>query len=363
MSNLNLNNKVRVSNFELLRIIAMVMVLILHADFVALGNPDSVEIQRYPIVSVIRIFFEVTSIVAVNVFVLISGWFSIKVSIKGFCKFSFQTLFFSIGIYLIMLLLGMTELSPKGIASCFAITQASSYWFIPAYICLYLLSPVLNKFIESTDKRTFLYVLITFFVFQTIYGFLGNSAGFLVKGYSTMSFIGLYLLAAFFRKYKCLLNYSKVLDIVGYGVMSLILTLIYLISVLKHISFVSDRLFVYSNPLIICLSVLLFSFFNKVRLNSKIINKVGNSCYAVYLLHCNPNMFQVYVDSVRNVVLHQTLSEFLHVLGIIGLWFVSAIILDQFRLFAWERILLKWNQPKIYQRVINKDGFTEREDC
>lgn len=51
------NLKIRESNFELLRIIAMVMVLILHADFVALGHPDSVEIQRYPIISVIRIFF------------------------------------------------------------------------------------------------------------------------------------------------------------------------------------------------------------------------------------------------------------------------------------------------------------------
>ena len=75
--------KVRQSNFELLRIIAMFMVLILHADFGALGQPDKAEIMNFPFAATLRVILEMASIVAVNVFVLISGWFGIRHSIKG----------------------------------------------------------------------------------------------------------------------------------------------------------------------------------------------------------------------------------------------------------------------------------------
>lgn len=88
--------KVRESNFELLRIIAMIMILVLHADFQSLGAPTRADIISSPITSTLKVFFEMVSIVAVNVFILISGWFGIRPSIKGFCKFAFQYLFFSV---------------------------------------------------------------------------------------------------------------------------------------------------------------------------------------------------------------------------------------------------------------------------
>jgi surface polysaccharide O-acyltransferase-like enzyme len=82
--------KVRQSNFELLRIIAMFMVLILHADFQALGAPDKAELIKFPLAATIKVIFEMACIVAVNVFVLISGWFGIRPSVKGISKFIFQ---------------------------------------------------------------------------------------------------------------------------------------------------------------------------------------------------------------------------------------------------------------------------------
>ena len=74
----------------------MVMVLILHADFQALGAPGAAEIVSKPISSSVRVLLEMMSIGAVNIFVLISGWFTIKPSVKGFSTFIFQWLFFSI---------------------------------------------------------------------------------------------------------------------------------------------------------------------------------------------------------------------------------------------------------------------------
>ena len=130
--------KSRKSNFELLRIVAMFMVLVLHADFVALGVPLRDDVMSYPVLSTLKVFMEALSIVAVNVFVLISGWFGIRPSLRGIAKFLFQCLFFAIGAYVVMLICGNVELTLKGVADSLMLTGAS-YWFIIAYLCLYLL--------------------------------------------------------------------------------------------------------------------------------------------------------------------------------------------------------------------------------
>ena len=72
----------RESNFELLRIITMFMVLILHADFLATGTPTNDDISIFPGKSFVKFFIEALTIIAVNVFVLISGWFGIHFHLK-----------------------------------------------------------------------------------------------------------------------------------------------------------------------------------------------------------------------------------------------------------------------------------------
>ena len=191
--------KERESNIELLRLLAMFLVLVVHADFFSLGSPTQSDTLSAPANAFCRFFFESLSIICVNVFVLISGWFGIKASAKGFCKFAFQCLFFLIGIYAVMLSCGLTSLSIKGLAGCFALLQWN--WFIKAYIGLYILAPILNAFVNQAEEKTFRNVLICFFAFQTLYAWCSNGAVFFEGGYSTMSFIGLYLLARYVKLY------------------------------------------------------------------------------------------------------------------------------------------------------------------
>lgn len=192
--------KQRDSNIELLRLIAMFLVLIVHADFFSLGAPSHEETLSAPLNAFARYFFESLSIVCVNIFILISGWFSIKPSKKSFCNFIFQCIFFLIGIYVLMLILGLTSLSVKGVAGCLVLLKWN--WFIKAYIGLYIISPILNSFVETIDRKTFERTLLSFFVFQTIYAWISGAAVFFEDGYSTMSFIGLYLLARYIHIYR-----------------------------------------------------------------------------------------------------------------------------------------------------------------
>lgn len=316
----------------------MFMVLILHANFLALLPPGKEEFASSPFISIFKVLLEGLSIVAVNIYVLISGWFRIRPSVKGFCKFVFQCLFFSIGIYLYMLISGRTTLSLYELAGCFVLTKAGPYWFITSYLCLYLLAPVLNIFIDNVEKSTYAKVVVAFLFFQTFYGFFGGGAGFLLKGYSAMSFIGLYLLASFVRKYSYFSLYSKTTYMIGYLSISLILTALFIFSVFTDISFISDRIFAYSNPLVILSSLCLLLFFSKLRFSNSFINFIGVSCFAVYLLHCNPNVFNLYLESIRTIIIKQTLNEYLFVLFVICIWFFVAIIFDQLRIILWRLI-------------------------
>ena len=182
----------RLSNIELLRIVAMFLVLVVHSDFFSLSAPTSMEIANSPLQSYIRIFIESISIVCVNVFIMISGWFGIRPRFKNVSSFLYQCIFFLFGIYILSILVGKEFLSKEGLSYCFLLQPWN--WFIKAYLLLLILSPILNLFIANVEKKTAIVVLFFFFLFQSVYGWYFYSVNWFVGGYSTISFIGLYIL-------------------------------------------------------------------------------------------------------------------------------------------------------------------------
>ena len=332
--------KVRQSNFELLRIIAMFMVLILHADFQALGAPDKSEIINHPIAATFQVLFEMASIIAVNVFVLISGWFGIRPSVKGISKFIFQVLFFSLGIYVVALIKGDVQFSYNGLADCFAM-KGGGYWFITSYIFLYILSPVLNAFIETSNKTLYKKVLIAFFIFQTIYGFCSSGASFFSRGYSAVSFMGLYLLARYFKRYVDTSKYTKSYIII-YIFCTCLLALIYFCTILFEIQAISKRVDWYSNPFVVLSALSLLLFCSKIKLQSRLINWISSSSFAVYLLHTNSNIYTpYYIHGIQNLNMDYSMSFLFTLATYIFLWFVVAILLDQVRKILWEKCINK----------------------
>ena len=82
----------RLSNIELLRIIAMFMILVIHANMVALPHPTTDDLVSLPLSTTTRYFIESFGIVGVDIFVLISGWFLINTIAKNFYSLFFQIL-------------------------------------------------------------------------------------------------------------------------------------------------------------------------------------------------------------------------------------------------------------------------------
>lgn len=333
----SITNGPRQSNFELLRIIAMLMVLGLHANFFLLDVPTEMDFTISPVSAWTRSIFEFLCIIAVNVFVLISGWFGIRPTIRGFANFIFQVLFV-LGIsYLGFILFDKCEVSLKGILSIFCIS--SENWFIRAYVGLYILSPVLNSFIRSASKRQIEIFLVCFYSFQTIYGFILSESNF-AHGYSILSFIGLYVLAHYVRKYVAIRHGLSV-----YLIASLVNILLFRLTCMYGIpQYYRMLLMSYNNPLNVIGAVGLVMWFSKLKIpTNHTINTIARSSFAVYLFHVSyygldrlyrPMLYYLY-DQFSGVLC------FVSVCGGILIFFTIGILIDQPRILAWKMITSK----------------------
>lgn len=330
----------RESNIELLRIISMILVLVSHASYTSLGPPTQEDISASLESSFMRGISESLSEVCVNSFILISGWYGIKVRTNRFVELIFQVLFVSIFIYVIMSMLGLTRPMCVNEWVELVLIKHRGYWFVKAYIILYLFAPVLNIFVDNVSHKQLKFFLIAFFVVQVIYGFY-HYGGWYAGGYSPLSFMGLYLLARYVRLYpNKYTQFNKYIDLFLYVVISVFTALCSL-----SLTYIYDKggtvLFLYSSPLVILSSVFFYLFFTKFAFHSQVINWIAVSCFAVYLVHTSPCVFQIYyLDVIRDWYDAESRIPFvLYTSGLMAFFFVFSIIFDRVRILLWNTFL------------------------
>lgn len=337
--------KLRQSNIELLRIISMLLVLMVHADFTSIGTPSRDLMLVSPGQFTFRVLVEFLSVLCVDIFVVISGWFSIRLSVRGLCNYLWQCLYFSAGIYAVMLLCGMVSLSPGGIFGIFYLDKGE--WFVKAYLALMILAPVLNAFVDRASRKQMETVLIAFFIFQTIFSFRG-AAEFIQAGYPTFSFIGLYLLARYMRIYR---HNIPTPHLVGVFIGSVLANAaVFSADVYFRTDFATGICMSYANPLVIIGAMSLTILFSRLDLGTnKVINYISGSCFAVYLLHCSSWLFEpVYCATVARIYIssHGILCVAYIALFIISV-FVLAVLLDQPRRLLWHFITSHFNERSV----------------
>lgn len=336
--------KTRESNFELLRNLAMFMVLMIHANFISLPRPLNEELVAAPFATTFRYFIESLGIVCVNVFVLISGWFRVNASLKHVLGFVFQVLFFWIGGYVACLLVGRAEFSYNGVLECFALTKWD--WFIKAYAVLLIISPILNAFVDKASEKQFRDVLVAFFLFQFTYGWIGGAERFFVNGYGPLSFIGLYLLAQYIRRTtakreKTPFSFPKWVDLLIFFILAIINT-IFSLAFLKAGLSVNHILYAYSSPLVTIGALYLLLFFSKLEVKqNRVINLLGASSFAVYLLHSQVDVRLLFTKAIVKMdATFDGLSVVVVIFLFLVVVYLISVLVDQLRIVLWNRI---WN--------------------
>lgn len=103
-------------------------------------------------------------------------------------------------------------------------------------------------------------------------------------------------------------------------------------------NFLKSQIYLYINPLVILGFVYLLLCFSKLHFISRWINFIGNSCFAVYLLHTNPNLCQTYfVPMVQRLYNETTGFMTIILIGVfLVLVFCFSILIDQLRKLLWS---------------------------
>jgi len=96
----------------------MIFILILHADCLSFGFPSTQEIAASPVSAFLRTWLETIAVVAVNTFVLISGYFGIRLRADRFMGLLFQSVFYILGVYLVLVAIGWEVFSVAHFARC-----------------------------------------------------------------------------------------------------------------------------------------------------------------------------------------------------------------------------------------------------
>ncbi|CAM2076873.1 MAG: hypothetical protein NSGCLCUN01_01059 [uncultured Clostridium sp.] len=279
-----MNKNLRNSNIELLRILCMLFVIGGHI-IMKYGTYD-IGITEYYIGNILRSFF----IVAVNCFVIISGFFSIKLNIKKLIKMSIQVTFYSIIIYVITLILGIHNFNIKNDILVIFSLFTKRYWYITIYFILCIVSPLLNIIVEKLNKYQFKYMVfisfILFYCFPTICYIINSPTITADSGYGLINFICLYFLGRYIKIYYNDKK-SKLFYATGYILSSLALFLANNI-LTKLLGFYFNSFISYDTIFLFMSSFMLFMLFKNINLNSKIINNLAKYALVAFIIHMHP---------------------------------------------------------------------------
>ncbi len=202
-------------NYELLRIIAMLMIVCLHylSKGGLLGDPARAGMTAAGYTAWL---VEAFCLVAVNVYVLISGYFGVDAwgSTTDGKQFTFfgvlrkpfriwkQVFFYSVLFGCGALVIGVQEIDPYQILSyCFPVVT-EHYWFATSYVILCLIMPFLNAGVACMDQKELKYLLSGFLLlFSISKTVIPMQLPWDKYGYDSLWFVVLYLTGAYLRRY------------------------------------------------------------------------------------------------------------------------------------------------------------------
>ena len=332
----------RDSSIELLRIIAMLMIVLHHYS---VHGGFSLEENNFMlngyILSVVTL-----GEWAVNIFILIYGYFSVtsQFNIKRIIRLYAQVWFYS------AVLFAAYTLWNRELHIGFALRAVTpiisdQYWFFSKYILLCMLMPFINTFIQnmSREKHRMLIALLTF-VWCILPSVLPRFFEYALGTGEMGAFILLYLIGAYMRLYPdsriCTAKWG------GFSATgSLAVIMLYqLVQSMYKIPFLYLECYLNSSILSVCFAVGMLAVFTNMKLKpNKFINRIAACTFGVYLIHDN--------DYVRPFLWHYLLknSEYqsspymiVHMLISVISVFVICTIIEFIRKQTVGRLLDKW---------------------
>jgi surface polysaccharide O-acyltransferase-like enzyme len=360
-------------SFELLRIIAMLMIITLHFNthsdaLLQLGLPAR---GSQIFAAVIQAF----CIPGVNTYILISGYFLSKGKVKPsrilqlICQVYFYTILVSVAMMIVGTYVLQSNNSVYKLAQYVFPISSEHYWFVTAYVIMYILAPVMNAAAEKLSRKQLKAVIIGLLIwFSVIKSFVPVVLATDRYGYDFGWFICLYLIAAYIRKYDVSLFYvatrSALVYLFSCGIIATMSISLYYINLnwggLVHYSTVPYHFnFIFT----LTASLGLFSFFRFYKMRedraADVVRAIGPLTFGVYLLHMHEEIKDRWVEWLEHFIgeipYHSVPLFAWHALLTVLIVFVAGIFVDWIRKMIFEYVGRVLHDTWLFKKIRELD--------
>ena len=314
--------KERLSNIELLRIIAITMVLMLHFNSHGL-HPDVLsDSATLSWASFEGHLIESICIAAVNVFVMISGYFAIRLRVRSVLNLYIRCFMIGMVTYMAYILLSGSDISITALGGrVFAFTH-NHWWFVISYLGLMAVSPILNAGCDALSKRNYVYVLAMLSVAMLYFGWYKNLE-ITNAGYSLIHFIYLYIISRYLR-----LHVSEQV-VFKYRWAWLILFVLLVAALVVFALINPPYAYAYNNPIVVVIAICLLLFFLSIPFYNRFVNWMAASVFSAFLIQESPYfgkmwLYPKYGEMLANDVIGGGLLLF--IVYVVGTLVVSILV-------------------------------------
>lgn len=299
MEQTNVQNsvKARKANMELLRIVAMLMVITLHCVGRGLLLSNSVISN----VNLLLIqFLDSFSLTANSLFILLTGYYYIgkKFNLRKILSLWGKTLFYCILIFTIYSILNLKT----NFLNSFFPVFSGAYWFITSYIALYFIMPFLNIAINKFSQKQCKFLIIFLVILMGVIRIIFNPADLFNSTF--MHIIVIYIIGAYIKKYVKIEPNKQYF--IKYVLVAIIFTVaITILNVLVHIVPKTLDVWIiianilsyfrnFINIILVYMAILLFMKFKTINIKSnklsKLILYISPSVFSIYIIHDNVHL-------------------------------------------------------------------------
>ncbi len=378
----------RMANLELLRCVAMMMVVIMH--YLGKGNllADLTEPQLTG-TELAAWLLEAFCIVAVNVYMFISGFFLCTSSFKvsRLIQLWLQVWVYSVGIGLLGALTGVmtgTDVDIHFMLTLLFPVSMGHYWFMTAYVFLYLMLPFVGTAVRRMNKRQMQTALaLLLFAFCIIKSVLPVRFEMDGQGYDCLWYLCVFVTAAYVRRFGGGFLEKRRLGPVLYGggcllifAATLLLRRIYLRS--GSLDTMLKFCMEYNHILPFLAAIGLFLVFYRIKIHGKaaiLINRVAPYTLGVYLLHENLGLRYTWQNWLGAGKAAEAMKEgSAGAFGLLLFWtaaataavFVCGVLADVLRKRVFGILHRGLMRVEIYRKLTGKieslDGIFKEED-
>lgn len=325
----------RDSNIELLRLVCMLLIVFQHCIHLC-AYPEIWDTSLMSIEVCIASVLVGLTYIGVNCFVLISGYYGIKLKLRSALNIYLICAIYALIGYLLHLYIDGAHVGMGLLYHSIFCISHSKLWFVKCYMGLMLLSPVLNAAMDSISKKTYQWVIGLLTVLNVYFGFLWRDDTFNADGYTIANFVYIYMIGGYIRRYVDI-EWCRT-HRVGNVSVYLATSLLWAGSIIlqRYIQTPWDE-WGYNNPFTLVGAISFFMLFLSIpKFYSKPINWFASGTFAVYVVHCGDyfiGWFMQYVSQLANLLRVEAgiqitvLGMFLAAIVIL----VSLCVIDKFR--------------------------------